>query len=258
MPAEPILPLFISFHLNSPTFQKSGELSSSDIKYLKKHSPIGCRDYHTLDALKKHDIPSYFSGCLTLTLANYKTKSPSRRYSYIFDPLFNFPDYSDLLKSPVGIWKALTRGKALRAYKKKMLIKKIFDEEFYKTALTKKHVMPTKGITDSDPFKMAECYLKDYADAKLVVTSRIHCALPCLAMGVPVIFINAFDTYGDACRFGGLLELFNRIDIAPDGTMVNNFGLKGKIDGSFVPQNPNLHEPIAAKLKDACEKFIRS
>jgi hypothetical protein len=40
--------------------------------------------------------------------------------------------------------------------------------------------------------------------------------------------------------------------------MVNNFGLKGKIDGSFVPQNPNLHEPIAAKLKDACEKFIRS
>ncbi|WP_264821067.1 polysaccharide pyruvyl transferase family protein [Acinetobacter schindleri] len=37
--------------------------------------------------------------------------------------------------------------------------------------------------------------LEKYSTAKLVITSRIHCALPCLAMGTPVIYINGFDNF---------------------------------------------------------------
>ncbi len=29
-----------------------------------------------------------------------------------------------------------------------------------------------------------------YASAKLVITSRLHCALPCLALGTPCLFLN--------------------------------------------------------------------
>ena len=100
--------------------------------------------------------------------------------------------------------------------------------------------------------------MREYADARLVVTSRIHCALPCLAMGVPVIFINAFDSHGDTCRFDGLIELFNRFDVNPEGVISNNFGVSGKIDGSYIPQNLNHHIALAEKMRATCEEFIRN
>ena len=43
-------------------------LSPEGIAYLQKHAPIGCRDHYTLQLLQKHQIPAYFSGCLTLSL----------------------------------------------------------------------------------------------------------------------------------------------------------------------------------------------
>ena len=73
--------------------------------------------------------------------------------------------------------------------------------------------------------------LNKYARAKLVITSRIHCALPCLAMGTPVIFINGFDSFVDSCRFDGIIELFNRIDVNPKtGEYKANFNLPEKIN----------------------------
>ena len=39
-------------------------------------------------------------------------------------------------------------------------------------------------------FKHAESLLEKYCEASLVVTTKIHCALPCLAMGVTVILIH--------------------------------------------------------------------
>jgi hypothetical protein len=75
-------------------------------------------------------------------------------------------------------------------------------------------------------------------------------------MGVPVIFINGFDDYVDSCRFEGILELFNRIDIAPSGTITNNFGLKSKIDGSLMPKNFKTYESLAKRLREDCRSFI--
>jgi len=40
-------------------------------------------------------------------------------------------------------------------------------------------------------FTAAYQLMEMYASAKLVATQRIHCALPCVAMGTPVIFINS-------------------------------------------------------------------
>ena len=50
--------------------------------------------------------------------------------------------------------------------------------------------------------------MKKYAKAKLVVTTRIHCALPCLALGTPVILVNS--SYDDK-RFDGLYNLLNTV-----------------------------------------------
>jgi hypothetical protein len=55
-------------------------------------------------------------------------------------------------------------------------------------------------------FARASVLLDRYKRARLVVTSRLHCALPCLAFGTPVIFI---ESAADAYRFNGLRELLH-------------------------------------------------
>jgi len=45
---------------------------------------------------------------------------------------------------------------------------------------------------------MAEELLKQYRDrARLVITSKIHCAMPCIAMGIPVVFLYDTDKQND-------------------------------------------------------------
>jgi len=67
-PSPDIEPLFISFHI---TPSAAHQLTSpQSIKYFKQHEPIGCRDYYTVNLLKKKGVDAYFSGCLTLTLQN--------------------------------------------------------------------------------------------------------------------------------------------------------------------------------------------
>lgn len=254
IPAPSIKPLFVSFHINSSAADRI--LSEQGVAYLKKHAPIGCRDRHTVKILEAKGIPAHFTGCLTLTLSGYANPAPKREKCYIVDPLFNFTDFEDLFGSPMKMLRGLKRGNPVRYCKKQKYLKQIFDSEFYRTAIHRKQVLPSAGISDDAKFSLAESYLRDYADARLVVTSRIHCALPCLAMGVPVIFINGFDDYVDSCRFEGILELFNRIDIAPDGTITNNFGLKGKVDGSLVPKNLTTYESLAKHLREVCHNFI--
>ena len=67
-PPNPNLsPLFISFHLQpSSAFVILNKKENVD--YLKKHAPIGCRDYSTLQILQDKGIDSYYSFCLTTTL----------------------------------------------------------------------------------------------------------------------------------------------------------------------------------------------
>jgi Polysaccharide pyruvyl transferase. len=67
-PSPDIEPLFISFHITPSAAQQLS--SPQSIKYFKQHEPIGCRDYYTVNLLKKEGVDAYFSGCLTLTLQN--------------------------------------------------------------------------------------------------------------------------------------------------------------------------------------------
>lgn len=63
-PLNPNLrPVFVSFHIN-----EIGLLSPEMIEYLKKYSPVGCRDWNTVHLLLAAGIPAFFSGCLTTTI----------------------------------------------------------------------------------------------------------------------------------------------------------------------------------------------
>tara|TARA_R110001592_G_scaffold71651_2_gene218920 strand:- start:1707 stop:2678 length:972 start_codon:yes stop_codon:yes gene_type:complete len=258
VPSEDIIPLFVSFHINNTAAPFM--LNEKGIVYLKKHQPIGCRDQFTADTLKSKGIEAYFSGCLTLTLDTYKAADPERGDAiYIVDPLYSYPKLDRHFYDLKSTLRNSLNGKIFELNKKKRHLKKIISKELLDSAIYINQEPPANKYSDVEKFKMAENLLNRYAKAKLVITSRIHCALPCLAMGTPVIFINGFDSFVDSCRFNGILDLFNRIDInIKNGVFSTNFDLNHKIDKNIRIKNLESHIDIVNNLKIKCQNFINN
>lgn len=257
VPAEAINPLFVSFHMNSTAAPFM--LNEKGISYLKKNAPIGCRDKFTAKILNDKGVDAYFSGCLTLTLDTYKVDDSERGEEvYIVDPFYNFPTKDKVFLSAKNLLKSILNGDLFKLRKIQKQIKKIIDKELLNNANYVTQVKPSGKETEEEKFAYAEECMRKYAKAKLVITSRIHCALPCLAMGTPVIFLNSFNTFVDTCRFDGIIELFNRIDVAEDGSFTSNFDLPGKITKDTMVCNFDLHHALAKPLKEKCNGFVKN
>jgi len=256
VPAENIEPLFVSFHINNTAAPHM--LSEKGIAYLKKHEPIGCRDQFSADTLKAKGIDAYFTGCLTLTLDTYKVDDSERGDDiYIVDPLYSYPSFEKVTYNYKRFLRSIQNGKLFNLSKKKKHLSNFIDEDLMKSAIFINQEPAANTYTNEQKFAMGEDLLHKYAKAKLVITSRIHCALPCLAMGTPVIFVNGFDSFVDSCRFDGILDLFNRIDIdAKTGNFSSNFGLEGKINKNTMVKNLGRHHALAEPLKQKCRDFI--
>ena len=173
-PASFLKPLITSFHINREVFPLNvGGLNPADvlvrgesIRYIRDHGPIGARDLSTLDLLRQHDVDSHFSGCLTLTLGS---GSAAARGDYVCAV--------DLPERLLSMMRERTRSRLV----------------------VRTHQCPEGGIIERG--YLARRLLSLYAQAKGVVTTRLHCALPCLALGTPVLFVpSAKDSY----RFTGL------------------------------------------------------
>jgi exopolysaccharide biosynthesis predicted pyruvyltransferase EpsI len=105
---------------------------------------------------------------------------------------------------------------------------------------------------------MAESVLKKYASAKLVVTSRLHCALPCLAFGTPVIFVRSgFKKEYDRCRLDGITDLFNTIYVDEEDNITTNFLFHKKISEDMRIENPDIFKTYVKDLRDRCNSFIK-
>lgn len=258
VPSDDIVPLFVSFHMNNTAVDLM--LSKKGIAYLKKHQPIGCRDQFTVDTLKEHGIDAYFTGCLTLTLDSYKIDDSERTDKiYIVDPLYGYPTKRKVFRNYKTFLRSIQNGKIFELSKRNRHLSKIISPELLESATFVNQEPPANTYTHEEKFEMAEKLLKDYARAKLVITSRIHCALPCLAMGTPVIFINGFETFTDSSRFDGVIDLFNRIDVnTKTGEWSANFHINGKIDSNTVVRNFDKHNELADKMKVKCKEFINN
>ena len=250
VPSEPIDPVFVSFHMNNTAAPFM--LSEKGIAYLKKHEPIGCRDQFTADTLKAKGIDAYFTGCLTLTLDSYKVDDAERGDQiYIVDPLYSYPRPEKVFYNTKNTVRNILNGSAFQLGKKNKHLKNFISKEVLETAEFINQEPPSNKYTDEEKFDMAENLLKKYARARLVITSRIHCALPCLALGTPVIFVNGFDSFVDSCRFDGILELFNRIDVnSKTGEFTANFPLEGQINLDTMVKNLEKHHDLANALKE--------
>lgn len=256
IPSEDIEPLFVSFHMNNTAAPHM--LTQAGIAYLKKHEPIGCRDQYTADILKEKGIDAYFTGCLTTTLDSYKVDDSERGDDvFIVDPLYSYPRKEKVFYNFKWTIKSILNGNIFKLKKKNKHLRNFLSKELLEKAIYVNQEPPSNTYSHEEKFEMAEDLLMKYAKAKLVITSRIHCALPCLALGTPVIFINGFDSFVDTSRFDGIIDLFNRIDIDSNtGNFTANFSLGGKIDENIVIKNLEKHHSLAEPLKETCRKFI--
>ena len=82
-----------------------------------------------------------------------------------------------------------------------------------------------------------------YARAELVITTRLHAALPCLAFNTPVILINKrFDNE----RFKGLYELLNTVGY----NQQHRFEIRVNIDDKGFVYNSKKYLEYALKMKE--------
>lgn len=234
-------PLFVSFHVNPLSAKRF--LRKDVVNYLKKFR-IGCRDLWTENLLKSYGIDAYFSGCLTLTLdMRYKSQE---RDDYIL--IVDVPDFV-LKKLPQQILeKSIIRTNWLMFPPNDNIFRKVYRRIFpnsYWSSILKKNQLPVEFR-----FWAAECRLKEIARAKLVITSRLHIAMPAVSLDIPVIFIhrNLKDP-----RFLGLIDFVNAYTENEFLSEIN------KIDW-FSIQNPNREklEILKQNLKNVVEKFLKS
>lgn len=270
-PSGKIHPLFVAFHIN--VSRKDQLLSPESIAYLKQYEPIGCRDTNTRDLLLEHGVDAYFSGCMTLTLGQKYKSSEKNSNIYFVDP---YVEVSRKLsyyipKIPFFVSKFRKIAKISKKWYGKLSVQglvkstlflqaysKLFDEE---TLLNSEYISQAgkKGWpkTDEELLEKAEELVSKYAKAGLVITSRIHCALPCLGLETPVLFtMNKETSEFSACRFGGLQELFNIIEWDKN-KLQPLFPLNGKLSLTNHPQNKNNWIPLAQNLKKRVTQFFQ-
>lgn len=176
-PHDSLMPLFYGFHA-----ARQVVVSPRSLSYLRRHAPIGCRDYYTASLLAKNAVPAFFSGCPTACM---RAVSPPERKGIFFVDCG--------AKNPDGHIRSCSH---LMQYIPKDLISQAF--------WLSHNVPKWMSHLYFEKFKRAVRYLELYKRAELVVTTRLHCALPCLAFGTPCIFLSR-SPHSDS-RFGGLVD----------------------------------------------------
>lgn len=229
-PARQLFPLLISYHhyersrnpfehdYSIPVFRDHYEGIGGE--WFKAYGPVGCRDLYTCEIFAEKNIPSYFSGCITLTLPRQREMPNKGKY-------ICFVDVDKEVEKKIRILNGNTC--------------KIVNETHFTDSI--------RGSSWEERVRRVEKYLTLYQNAKYVVTGRLHVALPCLAMGVPVMCIlpktqeeNRYNPYSTWLHF------CNKKD----------FMEKGYAEFDFINGTPNKEEhiPVRNELITRIQKFL--
>lgn len=145
-------------------------LIKNNIEYFKKYEPIGCRDTHTLRLFEKYNIKAYFTGCLTL----------------IFEPYTGLRNENILVDADIN-------DKNMTKYSNYSIINHTINNNL--------------RYDNKKKLAIAIDLLNKYRKASNVITSRLHCTLPCRAFGTPVKMVH--KNYNLEPRFTGLKQFLN-------------------------------------------------
>jgi len=216
-PPETITPLLISMHFTDKMIKNY--FNKPEIrKWLIKNGPVGARDVFTYTRLQEIEIPSYFSGCLTLSLLPNEKLKANKNHKYALAV--------NLTEEEVNILKNKTN---LPVYNfGKMLF----------------------GMSMENRLRLAKCVLSLYHNAEVVVTRNLHTSLPCLAFGTPVLLLTTGkDGTPLVNRFDGLHHLCNNMTHEEFIYDLKHYNIDNP------PPNPHIYKEMATKLVTTCSEF---
>lgn len=199
------------------TTDRAYHLQGYGLEYLKSIEPIGCRDSHTLKLLGEKGVKTEYTGCMTLTLQPFDGIEKG-----------NYICAVDVSKEVVEQIRKTTD----------MEVKEIthtVPEDYYK-------------LPWDERMKNVEKLLKVYQGAKAVVSYRLHCALPCLALGTPTILLNEDyrnDRFGDYTKY---------IESCSEEDFISG---KVKYDYNNIPKHDDGWKELRNNLIKRCEEFVK-
>jgi len=221
-PSPYIKPLLTSMHFSINKRLNGGDdyIKGEGAEYLIKHGPVGCRDEETVKRLNENGVPTYFSGCMTLTLK----------------PFTNL-EKKDYICAVDVDEKTLEKIKESTNREIKVITHAVNPEE-----------ISVKTIEER--MLEVEKLLKTYQEAHLIITSRLHTMLPSVALGTPTILIHKEEYEKDR------LETFLKYVDSYVDTEFWNMSISNILE-SPKPNNKEYLE-IANNLSKICNEFIEN
>lgn len=183
--SEDIIPVFLSLYTISRPYLNKKE-------FWQKQGLIGCRDEKTMELMRKRGYDSWLMGCMTMLYPRRDTR-PVKEHVFIVDAEPSVYDYipEELKKSA----------------------------EYVTHLVEVDRTMGKEQIGQAMEEKTRELLQRYRDEATLVITSRLHCAAPCIAMGIPTVVVRkGFDErYGWIDKFVHLYtaDEFGQIDWNP-------------------------------------------
>lgn len=223
-PVSPCInPLYLSMHFWTTDALDINDLFLQGIgsEDLKAHEPIGCRDLETSHFLENAGIRTWMSGCVTLTLNPVGQKS--------VQPYVCLTDVSPEVE-------AFVRNRYP-------------DLEIRILTQESPDLIPADADWPQRFAKVREL-LQVYQNASAVITTRLHCAMPCLALQTPVLLLSD-KAIAENSRFDGLSELAHH-------AAVEEY-LAGKVDFDLLnpPANPEAYLELRQGIQEKVARFLQ-
>ena len=234
-PISPCInPLYISMHFweNDALGIENSFLEGVGSEDLKEHQPIGCRDKETQEFLERSGVKTWFSGCVTLTL---RAKYPQNKQKYVC-----LVDVNEETES---------------------YVRKKYPDIDFRIIHHEENGIVDPEASWQERFINVEALLELYQNAMAVVTTRLHCALPCLALETPVLLLSDSEI-AEQGRFEGLYSLLHTgttIDFI-NGKLEYDLNNPGKNSKKYVKLRENITSQVSAFLEknNVCTKALRA
>jgi len=197
-------PIYVAVHTEST--EKTFARFDPGMQYMSNQWPVGVRDKSTHEYFGSHNVSNFISNCMTTTIVPMCSTRQNRKTMFVVDTGDEF--LKDMV--PADIIEQTTK-----------VTHKSMDQE-----------------VNSDPiaryleaFKMLHRYA---CEASLLITTRLHAALPSAASGTPIVWIKHEDALpggGKASRVSDYYQFFHILENMEDGK---------KMKWINPPMNPNI------------------
>ncbi|TDQ09989.1 polysaccharide pyruvyl transferase family protein [Pedobacter metabolipauper] len=192
-PPENVHPLYVSIHVANS--QLLAEKKVRD--HFKAHAPIGCRDIKTLNIFLGWGIPAYYSSCLTTTTKARAAVNTSAEGEILLVDNVDHPVPAE--------------------------VKEKLEALLGKPLVSISHDPPNPEGDFLNYTIKAEAHMNEllerYCKASMIVTTKIHCALPCLGMGVKVIMVHPVPDEGRLAPLAEFIHILSYDEVLGANTI---------------------------------------